>query len=225
MVPTVHRLHTSWVGGWMSSIGGQAAGSPVSLGDQSMSGVLLPDPGAPRHEHCPKHRLSRPRARAPLVGKPQVVQQTSLAWSAGGRHGIKEWNDTPQVGARRGSRRQADTRHRWPSLPPRGKWGAHPLQTTPCPWSPICPGPCSGLDPAAPLLRTIRRATPTALATPGMAKIRTLRSYGDSGGRFTKCVLISGTSRKPVRPGDLEQGVLPAPWGVSGERAPVGSPP
>lgn len=120
MVPTVHRLHTSWVGGWMSSIGGQAAGSPVSLGDQSMSGVLLPDPGAPRHEHCPKHRLSRPRARAPLVGKPQVVQQTSLAWSAGGRHGIKEWNDTPQVGARRGSRRQADTRHRWPSLPPGG---------------------------------------------------------------------------------------------------------
>lgn len=130
MVPTVHRLHTSWVGGWMSSIGGQAAGSPVSLGDQSMSGVLLPDPGAPRHEHCPKHRPSRPRARAPLVGKPQVVQQTSLAWSAGGRHRIKEWNDTSQVGARRGSRRQADTRHRWPSLP-WGKWGAHPLQPTP----------------------------------------------------------------------------------------------
>ena len=95
----------------------------------------------------------------------------------------------------------------------------------PYPWTPICPGPCSGLDPAAPLLRTIRRATPAALETPGMAKIRTLRSYGNSGGRFTKCVLISGTSRKPVRPGDLEQGVLPAPWGVSGEKAPVGSPP
>ena len=63
---------------------------------------------------------------------------------------------SPQVGARRGSRGQADTMHWWPSLP-RGKRGAHPLQTPPHPWALICPGPRSRLDPAAPLLRIIGR--------------------------------------------------------------------
>ena len=195
----------------MSSIGGQASGSPVSLGDQSMSGVLLPDPRDPRREHCPKHRLSRPRARALLPGKPQVVQQTSLTWSAGGRHRIEEWNDPPKLGqgGEADARLTPDTSGR---VSPGGKRGTHPPQTTPHPWTPICPGPRSGLDPAPPLLRTIGRATPAAPETPGTAKIRTLRSHGDSGGHFTKCVLISGMSRKPVPPCDLEQGVLPAPW-------------
>ena len=31
-------------------------------------------------------------------GKPQVVQQTSLVWSAGGRRRIEEWNDPPKLG-------------------------------------------------------------------------------------------------------------------------------
>ena len=57
--------------------------------------MLLPDPGAPTHEHSPKHRLSRLCARSLLLGEPQVVQQTSLAWSVGGRRRIKEWNDFP----------------------------------------------------------------------------------------------------------------------------------
>lgn len=94
----------------------------------------------------------------------------------------------------------------------REKRGAHPPRPPPS-LDPICPGPRSGLDPAPPLLRTIG-SDPHCSETPGMAEIQTLRSYGDPAVAHLKCILLLGTSRKPVPPCDLEQG-LAGPLGAA----------